>query len=75
MSGGKTKYISFCNKFKYDNMLCIQRHVVNPLIQPLSCVPKATTSVPANTCCMSTDTAVYLGIHVVFLQAQLVLDV
>ena len=36
----------------------------------LSCVPTATSNVTTNTCCMSTDTVVYPGTHVVYLQTQ-----
>ena len=40
-----------------------------------SCAPTATSSVPANTCCMSTYIVVYPGTHAVYLQTQHVLDV
>ena len=74
--GGKTKYISFCNKLNYDNKLCIQRHILHILKHiRLRYVPTARSSVPTNRCRMSTDTVVYSGTHVVYLQTQHVLDV
>ena len=50
-------------------MLYINKH------RCLSCVLTATSSEPTNTCCMSTDTVVYPGTHVVYLETQHVSDV
>ena len=53
---GDKKCILICNKFKYDNMLCIQRPMLHVFKHScLSCVPTATSIVPANTYFMSTD--------------------
>ena len=68
--------MSYRNKFKYDNKLYIQRHICissNLSIQVV--YPQLHQGVPANTCCMSTDSVVYPGTHNVHLQPRHILDV
>ena len=45
------------------------------LYRDTSCISTTRSSVRTSTCCMSTDTVVYPGTHVVYLQIQHVLDV